>query len=319
MPMIRPFTKEDYPTLARIDNAAFPEYPSSAEEIQFEDTHRPEHCRQARWIMEDDGEPVGVGSYSQAAGSYHPRKFHVNVMVMPERQGQGFGKALYNHVRQAVEPFDPLSLRAQVREDMTRGLRFLLERGFVEDMRNWESRLDVAAFDPTPYAGAEARLTAQGIAIKTLRELEDVPGHWDKHYQMTRELIADVPSSEPHTPVAKEVWQKRLQENPDLQRDAYLFAVQNGEYIGVTMLYSSQGNDDLYTGLTGVQRDARRQGIALALKLRAIAWAKAQGRPLIKTWNEQNNRGMLGINERLGFVKQPPWLDMIQVWKEETP
>ncbi len=316
--LIRPFTKEDYPTLARIDNAAFPEYPSSAEELEFEDTHRPEHCRQARWIMEEDGEPVGVGSYGQSAGSYHPRKFFLSITVLPERQGQGFGKALYNQVMQALEPFDLLSLRAQVRQDMTRGLRFLQERGFVEDMRDWESRLDLAAFDPKPYAEAEAGLTAQGIVIKTLRELENTPGHWDKHYQLTRELIADVPSSEPRTPIAKEVWQKRLQENPDLQRDAYLFAVQNGEYIGLTVLYSSQGNDDLYTGLTGVRREYRRQGIALALKLRALAWAKAQGRALVKTWNEENNRAMLGINERLGFVKQPAWLDMVKVWKEET-
>ena len=56
---------------------------------------------------------------------------------------------------------------------------------------------------------------------------------------------------------------------------------------------------------TGVRREHRRQGIALALKLKTIAWAKRIGYSQIQTWNEANNQGMLGINERLGFVRQP--------------
>jgi hypothetical protein len=31
-----------------------------------------------------------------------------------------------------------------------------------------------------------------------------------------------------------------------------------------------------------------------------------------------NNNGMLNINFRLGFVRQPAWLDMVKTIKEET-
>ena len=61
----------------------------------------------------------------------------------------------------------------------------------------------------------------------------------------------------------------------------------------------------------------RRRGIALALKLRGIAYAKAQGRPTIKTWNESNNRAMLAINDALGFVKQPAWIDFVKTLRDD--
>ena len=316
--MIRPFTPEDYPGLARIASAAFPDYPSSVEEMKFYDARRDAKCRHARWLFMRDGRAVGYGEYSQRSGSYHPRRFHIDVIVEPAWQGHGLGKALYDQVMSALVPFDPLSVRVEIREDKVRSLRFLRDRGFAEDMRSYESRLDVAAFDPAAWADAEVRVRASGIEFKTLRELEDVPGHWQKHYEMMQELRADVPSSEPHTHLEKSVWLSAFLKNPGLLRDAYLIAVCGEEYVGVTTLRSSQSENGLTTGMTGVKREYRRQGIALALKLKSIAWAKENGYPSIKTWNEANNRGMLGINARLGFVRQPAWLDMVKVLKEET-
>lgn len=317
--LIRPFIPQDYPEIARVTCAAFPEYLAAPEDMEFQDSRRDPKCLHRRWIAENDGAAIGFGEYGQRASAYHPRRFQVDVTVQPEHQGQGFGKALYHQVMDALTAFDPLSVRTMVREDMARPLRFLTERGFSEDMRTFESRLDVAAFDPAPYADAEAQVLAQGIEFRSLRELEGTPGHTQKHYELSEELAADVPSPEPHTPMEKEVWRRRFLENPNLLPDAYLFALDGSEYVGLTMLFGSQASEDLFTGLTAVKRTHRRQGIALALKLRAIAWAKAEGRPLIKTWNEANNQGMLGINVHLGFVRQPAWLDMVKPLTAETP
>ena len=316
--MIRPFTPEDYPAIARIASAAFPEYSSSAEEMEFGDSRRDPKCRHGRWLAERDGRAVGYGEYGQRSSSYHPRRFLLEVTVEPDSQGLGLGKALYERVMSALEPFDPLSVRAQVRADRARTVRFLEERGFVEDMRSFESRLDLAAFNPALWADAAGRVRALGIGFKTLGELEGVPGHWRKHHDMGEEIAADVPSAEARTPVEKDVWRSALLKNPGLVRDAYLFAVKDGEYVGVSMLRSSQSDNDLTTGLTGVRLPYRRQGVALALKIGTLAWAKRNGYSQVKTWNEANNRGMLGINERLGFVRQPAWLDMVKVLKEGT-
>ncbi len=314
---IRPYTPADYPALADISTAAQPDSPATAQEIEFWDTHRDPRCRFARWVAEREGVAVGFGLYSQNAGMYHPQRFHIGIRVRPEYQGQGIGRALYGQIMDALGPLDPLSLRAEVRENEPRPLRFLSERGFAEGMRAFESWLDVAAFDPAPWANAVSRAEAQGYALRTLREMEDAPGHWPKLYELAQELNADVPAPEPHTRVAKDVWLRRLRESPRLLPEAYFIATRGDEYVGVTMLFAEGGGDDLSTGLTGVLAGHRRRGLALALKLRAIAWAQAQDRPRIKTWNEQNNRGMLGINTRLGFVRRPAWLDMVKHIKEE--
>lgn len=319
---IRPYTPADYPALTDISTATQPDDPVTAQEIEFWDTHRDPRCRFARWVAEQDGVAVGFGLYSQNAGMYHPRRFHMGLAVRPQCQGQGIGRALYGQVMDALAPFDPLSVRAEVRaevrEDIPRPRRFLEERGFAEEMRAFESWLDVAAFDPAPWADAANRAGAQGYALRTLREMEGTPGHLTKLYELAQDLNADVPAPEPHTRVAKDVWQRRLLENPGLLPDAYLVATRGEEYVGVTMLFAEGGGGDLKTGLTGVRPDHRRRGLALALKLRAIAWAKSEGRTRIKTWNDQNNQGMLGINTRLGFVRRPAWLDMVKHIKEEA-
>jgi hypothetical protein len=77
-------------------------------------------------------------------------------------------------------------------------------------------------------------------------------------------------------------------------------ALDGDEWVGFTQLWRSTASPELYTG---TQRSHRRRGVALALKLWSIEFARALGTPVIKTCNEQNDRGMLAINERLGFVK----------------
>jgi RimJ/RimL family protein N-acetyltransferase len=195
---------------------------------------------------------------------------------------------------------------------MLRPVRFLAERGFRETQRSWESRLDPAAFDPSPYGDAAAKPAAHGIEIRTLRELEADPQLAEKLHELYWVLDQDVPSPDPPTRTTLEQFHKEHFGSPNLLPDGYFIAVDGSEYVGLSALWSSQGNGDLYTGLTGVRREYRRRGIALALKLRGIDYAKRQGAPVIKTWNEINNRAMLSINEALGFVKQPAWIEYVK-------
>jgi GNAT superfamily N-acetyltransferase len=247
---------------------------------------------------------------------YHPRKFSIFLMVHPDYQRRGIGGRLYGHLQETMAPFDPLALRSNAREDKTNGVSFLQKRGFIEEMRHWESHLDVAAFDPAPFDRDARRVAEQGIVVRTFPELASDPDRMRKLYDLTTAVGSDVPSPEPHTDIDYDQWLKFF-EGPNFLPDGVFVALHGDEYVGFSNVFASQAENHLHTGLTGVLREYRRRGIAMALKLRAIAYARERGADVIRTSNESNNRGMLGINEALGFVKQPAWINLVNILKEE--
>lgn len=319
-PTLRRFAEQDYPALVRVLNGVFPEYPSTEEEVRFEDEHRDLKTLFERWVIETAQGVVAFGEYSQHAAMYHPRRFRIEVAVLPAHQGQGHGARLYEQVMAALAPREPLSVRANARADWARSARFLQERGFAEDMRSWESRLDLKAFDPSPWIGVEGPLRAAGIQIRALAELAPGPDRDRQLYALEQDLEADVPHPEPRTPISFERFLAvRLADPRLLPEGWFLSLAPDGELVGMSNLWASPEDDHLYVGLTGVRRAWRRKGIALALKLRAIQYARERGRALLKTWNESNNRPMLAINEQLGFVKQAIWINFVKRVGEGEP
>jgi RimJ/RimL family protein N-acetyltransferase len=162
----------------------------------------------------------------------------------------------------------------------------------------------------------EERVRAQGIAIRTLRELEAEPDYRRRIYELDMELEADVPQPEAFTRPSFEEYSAHFFENPNLLPEGVFVAVDAGEFVGTTSLWAMQASSDLNIGLTAVKRHYRRRGIALALKLRGIAYARDRGCPVVRTWNESNNRPILAINERLGFQKLPAWITFVKHLKE---
>lgn len=314
---IRPFTSADYEHVVAIDNTLYPDLQMPAEDMIHQDEHRPAHCKCERWVAEQDGSIVGWAEYTQHEGRYHPQKFYIGVSVHPEYQGRGIGPGLYETLLNALAPYDPIALNAQVRETQARGLQFVEKRGFLETMRTWESELDLANFDPAPWLPAVERATAQGIAIRTLRDLESDPERNRKLHDAISAIRPDVPSPDPATPLDFDTFINTTLSDPAFLPEGYFVAVApDGQYAGVSALWQDSGDGVLWTGLTGLRREYRGMSVAQALKVTALQWAKAQGKKGVRTFNASNNARMLAINIQMGFARKPAWIDFRLMLKD---
>lgn len=306
---IRHFTEEDYETVVGIYNVVYPEYPESVKDWRFWDDNREERLCYQRYVVEKDGQIIGYASRGRNSWMFDSQKFSVQFSLHPDYRGQGIGTQVYEHVLADLAQYNPVLLRADTREDMPYSLKFLHKHGFVEEQREWESRLDPAGFDHTPYQTLENTIVAKGITIKTMTELmKSDPDNAQNTYELYWQISKDVPSPEPPTKPIFETFSKKLFGSPNFLPEAFWIAVDGDTYVGTTCLWKTSDSAQLEVGLTGVIRDYRRRGIALALKLRSIAYAQTHGNPSLKTWNDSLNDPMLAINNRLGFVRQPAWI-----------
>ncbi|MBC7805214.1 MAG: GNAT family N-acetyltransferase [Akkermansiaceae bacterium] len=318
---IRPFVPGDYERVTEIYNLNFPQHAETVEERRDHDEKRNQKFIHSRYVAgNESGIVIAYGEYSQGPWQFHPQKFGVSIGVHPAFQHQGVGTRLYNFLLIELEKYDPIFLKAYGQEGKIPVLGFLAKNGYEEVMREWESCLDPAGFDFAPYAGIADHIAAQGVVIQTLRELESDPCRDRKLYDLEAQISLDMPSSEASTVPTFHDWKKNTFENPGLIPDGYFVALDttaDNKYVGISQLWASLADKTLYTGATGVLSEYRRRGIALAMKLRAVRYAKDAGVPVVRTWNAQSNLAMLSINEKLGFVKEPAWIEYRRVVRDE--
>jgi GNAT superfamily N-acetyltransferase len=306
---IRDFTPEDYPATVAINNAIFANRQATVQDFaELDQNMANAGFPMRRWLAVEDGRVVGMGEYAQYPWTHEPGKFIIDVRVLPGYRRRGFGAALYDTVTAVLAPLAAKKLQTRTREDFDETLRFLEARGFVEGWREGEAHLDVAAFDPAPYADLGDKLAASGIEIKTMRELSGDPDLSRKLYDLTTETVVDIPGE--WTWLSFEQWETDIMASPLLLDDGFIVACEtsSGEYVGFSSVWAERASDSLHQWLTGVRRGWRDKGIATALKVRAIVYAQAHGHPVIKTDNAVNNRPMRAVNEKLGFVPQTGWI-----------
>ncbi|HYS71108.1 MAG TPA: GNAT family N-acetyltransferase [Thermoplasmata archaeon] len=307
---IRDFQPEDYSALVAIDNASFPDYPGTVEELRYEDEHfdTTKYVRRRLVAVEPSGDVIGYANYAHMPWAFDPRRYDMWIGVDPRRQGQGIGRALYEAVLDEMRARDAAILKTSARESMTDAVGWILRRGFAETSRNWESHLDVRAFEPSRFS--EYASPPEGIRIVTLKdELAEDPDRLRGVFEMGNLLGPDVPRTDPYTPPSWEMWRAMVVGSPWSFPEAFFLAKDGERYVGQSDLERSESQPGvLYTGFTGVLRAYRGRGIAQVLKLRALTFAKAHGYAEVRTWNSTLNAPMLGINGKLGFVRQPPWI-----------
>ena len=310
--VIRAATPADYPVLVALNKASYPDYGETEEEWRhWDETWDHKKYFKSRVVAEDGGRVVGFGLVNHMRWAFVPTKYRIDITVHPDHRERGHGSALYDALLDKVRERSGKAVAAAVKESMAGGVRFLSKRGFREVKRDWESRLFVEGFDFARFVTAEARVAKQGIRIVTLAdEMQRDSSALQKAFELTEDCRMDIPSVDPPTRHTFEEFRIEDIDAPGALLDAFFVAIdKDGRYLGVSNLFRSLDDPAfLWQGITGVRREARGKGIAMALKLRTVRYAIDKGVEHIKTWNDVHNRPMLAINEAMGFAKQPAWI-----------
>ena len=90
-----------------------------------------------------------------------------------------------------------------------------------------------------------------------------------------------------------------------------MIAKDGSKHIGLSTVWRIDREPrGLVQGNTGVRREYRGRGIAVALKLKVIDFARRNGYEKMKTWNASNNAPMLAVNTKLGFKREVGWITL---------
>ena len=309
---VREFAPSDYEAFVAASNRCYPEYPWTVKEARHQDESF-DHTRffRLRLVAERDGRLVGGVDTGHRPSRFHADRYSFDLFVVPEARRRGHGTALYDAALAGLRARNGLAATGGIKESMTDGVEFFTKRGWQEVRRDWESRLRVAGFDFAKFASADERVEKDGIRIATYaHELARDSDAECKAYELTDELRIDVPATDAPTAETIEEWRNHWTGSPTFLPDAFFVAIdRDGRWLGMSNLEKQLEDPSfVWQGLTGVRRDARGRGIAMALKLRTVRFALGMGVDHIKTWNAQQNHPMLRINEAMGFEKQPAWV-----------
>jgi len=239
---------------------------------------------------------IGYGAWWQV----RPGKFRMDLLVASQWRCKGVGSGLLGYVAGRARAAGAATLQARVDDGQAQPLGFVLARGFVETMRMHRQVLRVADARLTAREDLVARLAGRGIVIASLEdELARRTDCWREYGRLFSVAREGWPDPDPgpgpgpgrEAPLTPAAFRRRYR------------AAEAEHRVGAAEAFLAVA-DDCYVGFTGAMGTAvdpafRGQGIATALKLRAVSSARDHGLVMLHT--ASGNPAMLRINERLGF------------------
>lgn len=299
----------DYPAIALIRNATWPDFSVTAAELEARDARRATMRRVRRRVAVRGERIVGWSLMESDPAGMHRGTVQISGAVLPSARGSGVGQALYRDGVEAMAAGDARRACIEVREHHAAARAFLERRGFAVVMRYPVARLDVPRFDPVPYADRVAQVRAQGVVITDAQALRAVdPAAISCINALRWQVVQDVPSTDGPVAEPDAGLADYLDTQPTALPAGWIIAQDGAQLVGLSTLWRSLADPTVvHTGITGVVRSHRRRGIATALKLRAIEYARSIGARRIDTDNEEHNP-MYALNLALGFEPQPAWL-----------
>ena len=281
-----------------------------------------------RFLVVEDGRDVGrsVAALNTEEGS---SVAYVSAWVVPEARGQGLGRAIAEHAERAAVGLGATTLqawadhRAPVEGDAgiapasghgavaaDAAARFAVAVGYTLEQVERISELDVVAaratleqhradalahadaYEPRSWSGRTPAELRDGMAALHARMATDVPS-------------AGLDTDDEHWDAARlERFERELEEAGHDILQAVAVHRESGEVVAFTvLLVPDQGRPAIQED-TLVHADHRGHRLGMLVKAENLLQLARlhPDRSRVVTWNAEENRPMLAVNEALGFV-----------------
>ena len=301
--IIKPLEGESATLIAAINNASMPEDTWVTEEqIRIWEGLQDPNEPPLRLVAWDGEQAVALGSVGRNIFSSRGR-YSIGIQVLPDHRRRGIATRLYEQLAPVAQERGAVALRTDIHQHCLPLSESWLDReGYREVERMRPSELDIEHLDVSDWKHAFDRLSDQGITMTTLAD-EDSPENRYKIWELSEVAREDIPHHGPSDPFPFEMFDELLNK-PEARPGCLVIAKEDDRYVGFTLLVH-QTPEKALTGLTGVLREYRGRGIALALKIRCADLARDAGYKRMRTFNHVNNPAMLAVNDRLGYIALP--------------
>jgi len=307
----RPATNDDAALAADLMTAAYPAMAQDAIVTRYRwDTPR-KGFAYARFIAEYAGTPIAFlawvhGPWEQIAEQHCEVEVWLDVAELDRDLLAG----MWSWIGDDAIRHGTQLLLAYCGEDEPEMLGALASVGYSRErlMKAWELDLQAqGARLESEAAQARGLVSPMGIELTTVAAWQD-PDALLKLHELDELGKQDMPTSLPIFRGTFEDFVRRVS-SPDCRPDRTWIALDGDRPVAMSYLRFPPVRGAVSTGFTCSHPGYRGRGLARAVKLQTLAQAVRLGVPAVRTDNDSENAPMLHINERLGYVRRPGFVE----------
>jgi RimJ/RimL family protein N-acetyltransferase len=307
----RPATIDDAELASDLMSASYVALPQDPLLTRYRWKHPRKDMKSGRFIGEIDGRPAAFLSWYHGPWEKLPdRHCEVEVWLHPAHLDRALLRTMFTWIGDRAVADGAGLLLAYCAEDEPEMLDSLSDLGYSRERieKVWELDLRVQGPKLVEDARVEIdKMAAVGVELTTLDAWSD-PDKMRMVYELDASTRQDIPTSLPILIEDFEDFVKRTKA-PDRRSDRTWVALDDGRPVALSYLKFPPVRGTVWTGYTCTHVDHRGRGMARAVKLQTLAQAARLGVPHVRTDNDAENAPMLHINEALGYVRRPGFVE----------